>query len=136
MNKDMKYYDLLGNKKLEFPQVAYSYSKYWGNWSRVLWTDGVSYIEVNLTPINPMIKGVWEEQVVPVMVRWHWTAKEKGEELVQNLPHEVYCSLLDHVGEDLGIRLTIDDLLAEIDLERLRKDMRGGGVPLSEVKKG
>lgn len=110
----------------------FHYSKYWGTWSRILQTVDIGYkvyTEVNLTPVN----GAWDE-VRPIIIRVHSTAPKEGE-IRHHLPLQVQELMYRHIGSALTHRLMSDDLLSEMDLDRLKLLMRGGGVPISDVVK-
>ncbi len=124
---------------------TFVYSSYWGTWSRLLWSGRVgqyqamSYIEVNLTPINGRYdnstRELWMKEVAPIIIREHGTVPDRGDKSVALLPPMVVTAMLMNVGEELTNRLITHDLLAEIDLDLMKRNMRGGGIPLAECKK-
>ena len=124
----------------------FRYSKYWGKWSRVLLHPGSlvdgrkygSYLEVNLSPIiNARGVGTEEDRyywVRRIVIREHGTSPQPGE-MRDHLPQQVFDWIVAKVGHDLARRLVQDDLLSEIDLDRMKRNMRGGGIPLAECRK-
>jgi hypothetical protein len=118
--------------------MLFHYSKYWGTWSRVLQEREGWYLEVNLTPINGRYdnssRELWDTQVRPIIIRTHATPPQPGE-MVDRIPAMVVTAMMMNVGVEITHRLLLDDLLSEIDPDRLKGMMRGGGVPLEEVRR-
>lgn len=112
----------------------FHHSKYWGTWSRVLLQQGVWYVEVNLTPINPTLSGSWEAQVRPIIIRRHCTLLS-AEDLHQRLAAAVVARMVQKVGERLTTRLLTEDFLSQIHLPTLERTMRGGGLTLEECRR-
>jgi hypothetical protein len=115
--------------------MLFHYSKYWGNWSRVLQERDGWYLEVNLTPINGRYdnytKHLWDTQVAPVILRHHCTVPQPGE-MVARIPPMVVTAMMMNVGVETTHRLFLDDLLQEVDLPTMLIKMRGGGISLAE----
>lgn len=113
----------------------FHYSGYWGTWSRVLQTDGIWYLEVNLTPVNGRYdnstRDLWQREVAPIVLRRHCTTPRQGE-MKDKLPPMVVTAMIMNVGPDLTRRIITADLLSEINLPLMHARMRGGGIPLSE----
>lgn len=109
------------------------YSGYWHRWSRVLAWDLPDYspfVEVNLTPIHN-----WQEEVIPVVIRRHGTARNWGSDYSTNkLPENVFRSLLENVGEALADFLLHGQFLNEIDWAKYERACNGG-APLEMIKK-
>ena len=110
----------------------FHYSIYWHRWSRVLWTDGDNFIELNLTPIPNSVK-TWED-VKKEMIRYHAATPALSDTLTDRLPTSIVKGMVDNLGIDLTIKLQNYDYLTEIAVKQIgvqsRADQRGGGLPV------
>lgn len=138
---------ILEQNAREKRERIFHYCSYWGTWSRILLNErietqgfyGVAYstliVEINLTPIPACYSSTWEKDVVPIVIREHGTFPDARDKFEKELPSEVIAQMHTFIGQELTQRLLTEDFLAQLDMEKLRKSMRGGGVPLAEVRK-
>jgi hypothetical protein len=115
----------------------YIYSPYWGTWSRLLLSSTArgfrEYLELNLTPINPSLSDGWQ-RIPDMILRLHSTAI-KPEDMRHHLPDHVRELMRRKLGYPLTYRLLHTNILEQVDLDKVYSRMRGGGIPLSNVKK-
>ena len=109
-------------------------SSYWGTTSRALQRMGGEFdtaIEVNMSPVNPDMTGVWES-MKEVRIREHRTS-ERPERFTHHVSGAQARLLLDAVGEEFYHTIVHADLLAEIDKTKWEETNKwhwqGGGVP-------
>lgn len=138
--------------KIGTDELCLVYSGYWRTWSRVLHIDqdGPLMVEVNLTPVNPTMNKSWVEQVFPLMIRAHTTARnpDGGDRLYRYVMknkqsivyQEVKKAMLRYCAIELVHRLICDDFLSEICWDRyaamrISPSYRGGGVPFALCKR-
>lgn len=127
-------------------KLKFHFSNYWGHWSRTLVSPnirpelmnngsvGFEYIELNLTAINGE-RGDWETEVEPIVFRSHCTIPNYKDKDTEELPADVLDMMKAKLGEELTETLLNDDFLSEIDLNKLRSKMTGGGVCFEDIKK-
>src|SRR5712664_813068 len=77
----------------------FHYSSYWGTWSRIIvpynHPDGV--VELNLTPVNPTWERSWQEQVMPIVFRHHYTGLDRKDHWTDILPDYVPERMKEHL---------------------------------------
>jgi hypothetical protein len=113
----------------------FTYSAYWGTWSRVIlpYTHKDGVIELNLTPVNPDWERSWDEQVRPIIFRRHGTALGLRDKWTDVLPEEVAAIMSERIGPELTIRLLQHDWLKHLDIEKVKRGRDGGGgLPFAE----
>lgn len=113
----------------------FSYCAYWGTENRVLQRMGGNFnqaIEVTITPINPTMEGVWEN-LARVMIRYHFTHPTARDKFYHVIGNRTVENLVKAVGRQITDVLLHDDLLNEIDQDKLRAVDKawqsGGGLP-------
>jgi hypothetical protein len=115
----------------------YVYSPYWGTWSRLLLSSADrgfrEYLELNLTPVNPHLRESWD-RIPDFILRLHGTPI-KQDEMRHHLPDHVRELMHRKLGHPLTYRLLHAPILDQIDLDRVYARMRGGGIPLCNVRK-
>lgn len=103
---------------------------YWRTWSRILQERterGEMYsIEVNLTPVNARRATSWEEQVTPIVIRRHMTARMHGDIFVGTLPAEVIEQMHTFLPFETVERLLHEDFLPQIDWDKYKQHCNGG----------
>lgn len=109
----------------------FHFSSYWQSWSRVLSENHPHgpFVEVNLTP---NLK--WDEDVKPIRIRFHGTARGENDKVVAELPVEIRDLMAGNLGEDLTNRLLTEDFLPQIDYE-LYKKSNNGGANFEDIRK-
>jgi len=111
-------------------------SSYWGSWSRVLSDRHPQgpFVEVNLTPIPCCGSSTWKEDVAPVRIRLHGTARDRRDVLTDVLPDTVRAAMVQHLGEEMTERLLMEDFLPQIDWDLYRK-FNNGGANLEDIRR-
>lgn len=104
------------------------YSSYWGTWSRVLSTNHPNgpFVEVNLTPIPNCYSSGWKNDVAPIRIRIHGTARGPNDKVTKELPEKIYEQMVKHLGAELANRLLVEDFLSQIDIALYNKHCNGG----------
>lgn len=139
----------LKQNKLFPDELCLRYDGYWRTWDRVLHIDqnGSQVVEFCLTPINPIKRDSWVEQVFPINIRVHRTdINRPGDRLfrcvVKNKHsvafQEVKRAMLREVPIELAHRLLNEDFLSQIDWMKYleaKAFRNGGGVPFALCKK-
>ena len=112
--------------------MRFHYSSYWGTWSRVLSESHPAgpFVEVNLTPCCD----TWQNNVEPVRIRAHGTARGERDQETDTLPNDVREQMIWHLGEELTERLLTEDLLSQIDWDLYRKH-NNGGANLADIRR-
>lgn len=114
------------------------FNAYWRTYSRVLtFTDGPGacrQVEVNLTPIPCCYSSSWENDVAPIRIRAHCTARHEGDLGMKEPPPEVLAEMKAHLGDDLVHRLLTEDFLSQIDWDKY-ESVRNGGANLQDILK-
>ena len=147
MENNNKYNGLLDKLLAEAAEkkarARFHYSAYWDSWSLTLvsphihpelMTTDNEYVELNLTPVNGE-KGDWDLDIEPIVFRSHHTYPDRRDMDVEELPANVLNLMKEKLGKELTEMLLNYNFLAEIDLNKLRSKMSGGGVCLEEIKK-
>jgi hypothetical protein len=116
----------------------FHYSSYWGTWSRVIvpynHPDGV--IELNITPVNPDWEWSWQEQVMPIIFRWHCTSLDRKDEWTDVLPDYVPERMREHLVPSFVDRLLNETWIDRIDIATTKRGRSGGGgIPFAECGK-
>lgn len=114
----------------------YYYSSYWGTWSRVLSNNHPKgpFVEVNLTPIPCCHSSGWENDVAPIRIRFHGTAREEGDKVTDRLPESIYAQMVEKLGAELVNRLLEEDFLSQIDMGLYNK-YNNGGANFEDIRK-
>ncbi len=115
----------------------FHYSAYWHCWSRVLSTSHPKgpFVEVNLTALGgDMSDRSWAQQVKPIRIRFHGTARERNDQQTETLPPEVLRIMVQKLGEELVNRLLTEDFLSQIDYDLYRQKCNGG-ANLADIKR-
>ena len=119
---------------------VFRYCAYWGSWSRVLWHESdqklkaaigfevraSSFVELNLTAINPHDKSHWESHVQHGTIRTHGTTPGHSDKFVGSLPGHVVYTMRKWLTDDAVDKLIHADYLPFIDFEKGRKASNGG----------
>jgi hypothetical protein len=112
-------------------QPIYVYSTYWQTHSRVLLFNNGNYLELNLTPINPLDPKNWKEKVEPKIIRYHHTTGDS--KFSKEISFDVYSKMIQYLGEALTKELLCGDFdVGKIDLDLMKK-LQNGGIELSKV---
>lgn len=117
---------------------AFVYSSYWGSWSRVLFhesdkklarqygLESNTWIELDLTAINPHDISGWRDGVQYANIRCHSTTRGDRDRIVGTLPGHVVKRMREFLTEDCVQKLLHADYLPYIDFEKGRKVNNGG----------
>lgn len=111
--------------------AKYRFCHYWHHWSRILWTNGCEYVEIDLTPV-PNSEETWDK-IKRETIRRHSTDTSE-DTFWEELPQATFDSMVWHLGSDLTLRLCSHDYLTEIALAQIDVQMQGGGIPLAELR--
>lgn len=117
------------------------FSSYWQTWNRIL-IENKYTVELNITPVNGWAMN--KDRVTLEVIRLHWTARSKNDQLHFELPELISEELLNNVGPELFDRLINFDYLSEIKSKTgivtlnqldsyLSKLSNGGGVPFKNI---
>ena len=110
-------------------RYKYVYSYYWRRWSRVLDQDGIWITEVNITGIG----NNWDD-VRPIIIRKHCTARNRLDRFSNDLPIEIVQQMREYLGVDLTESLMNEDFLSQIDWDKY-EEHNNGGAPLYLIGK-
>jgi hypothetical protein len=107
------------------------YSSYWHRWARVLYDFNGTFVEVDLTPINPSTALNWEK-TKNANIRRHCTARDDkdmryacvqpGSMVYSNLVEEMST----HLSKEKIAELLHREFLSEIDWDKYSKYTNGG----------
>lgn len=114
--------------------TKYKYCAYWGTWDRILdYKDG-TFVEVNLTAINPTSSINWERNET-IIIRRHAT-RPSDRDIFTNFLGSDVVKLMEHwMPTDIVDRLITEDFLPRIDWVKYEK-VRNGGAPFDLIKIG
>lgn len=111
---------------------------YWGTWSLVLcpYTHPDGVIELNLTPVNRDIPRSWEEQVIPIVFRYHGTSLGRKDQWGRTTLPDVWVKQMHRaIGVELTNRLLTTDWLPLLDIAKVKRGRTGGGgIPFEECR--
>jgi hypothetical protein len=85
--------------------MKYYYSSYWNAWSRILSENNKVFRELNLTPIPGCASSTWKNDVAPIVIRTHGTARRRGDIQTDVLPENVRQQMVLNLGEELVNKL-------------------------------
>lgn len=99
-------------KLLKMGIPIFKYSRYWHTWSRLIYTDGFNFIEVDLTPVNSNREG-WEK-VLSMNIRCHCTSLKDGDILTEEPPNLLKTMMSIFLGRENMTQLMELDFLNEV----------------------
>lgn len=109
---------------------VFVFNSYWRTWSRVLnqrcTRSELNTVEVNLTPVNPLVVNNWIDQIEPIIIRSHVTDTSPDGVFVGTLPYEVIIRMEQVLDPALIDRLLHEDFLPQIDWTKYRQHNNGG----------
>lgn len=116
----------------------FCYSSYWGVYSRMLsggnYLEGIGFVEVDLTAINPRSDLNWP-RVARINIRAHATPRSPKDEISYALPSHVFEMMSARLPDPALLAVLIHrDLLPLIDFEKYRK-VSNGGAALADILK-
>lgn len=115
---------------------VFTYSSYWGNWSRIL-QEGTPHndgycIEVSITAINPTWEHAWKE-LGDIRIRRHGTTRDSKDKFVGTLPEHSLEMMRHYLDAPLIERLLHEDFLPHIDWAKYQK-LCNGGAPFDLIR--
>ena len=112
-------------------ELVLHYSSYWGKWSRVLYQRNGTYVEVDLSPINPNVLLNWEK-VNRVNIRRHCTGRDRHDKSYRqvnggSIVHKQVLAIMEpRLTTDKIVELLHYDFLPEIDWGKFQEYNNGG----------
>lgn len=126
---------------------VFHYSSYWRTWSRVLFHMPLdtrqdhphhvlkrdlgidsTWIEIDLTAINPSVRTQWESHVQHGNIRAHHTDLRADDLITGTLPGSVVHEMQQWLKPDVVQKLIHADYLPHLDFKRLRQNSNGGAA--------
>jgi hypothetical protein len=121
----------LSNNRVHQGELALVWSSYWKTWSRLLYDYNGTYVEVDLTPIQPERQLSWEK-VRQVNIRRHYTKPQITDRLYKCVQpgtlvwNDLMNALENHLSPEKMAELLFRDFLPEIDWSLYRQYNHGG----------
>lgn len=132
---------VLSKNRIAKGELCLVYCEYWDTWSRLLYANEGTYVEVDLTPVHPERFLSWEK-TKGVNIRRHYTkqgGKDKRYTSVQNGSiafRLVYDLMEEHLDDVTIATLLYRDFLPEIDWSLHREfNHSGNGVFFKDCRK-